>query len=183
MAHLNTDNTGSFQISAESSEGRNSAFRDTENDLSKLINSISVLNPSSWPKECLLTYGNEEVRYMCDIFHLDDVVARRGLQEYIDIVRTEGLQEPPERLMDLIKATKTIAVSTAECERGFSQMNILASSVRSSLTIKTLSILMFIKCVGPPPQEFCPLLYVRVRHALESKLLMKSMITTSCGKN
>ena len=53
---------------------------------------------------------------MCDIFHLDDVVARRGLQEYIDIVRTEGLQEPPKRLMDLIKATKTIAVSTAECE-------------------------------------------------------------------
>ena len=43
----------------------------------------------------------------CDIFHLDDVV---------DIVRTEGLQEPPKRLMDLIKATKTIAVSTAECE-------------------------------------------------------------------
>jgi len=40
-------------------------------------------------------------------------------------------------------------------------MNILASRVRSSLTIKTLSMLMFIKCVGPTPQEFCPSLYVR----------------------
>ena len=142
-------------------EKRLVTFRDTENELPKLINSITVLKPSSWPKECPLTYGNEEVKYMCDIFHLDDVIARRGFQEYIDIVRTEGLLEPPEKLMDLIKATKIIAVSTAECERGFSQMNILTSSVRSSLTIKTLSTLMFIKCVGPPPQEFCPSLYVR----------------------
>jgi len=98
---------------------------------------------------------------MCNVFHLDDVVARRGFQEYIDNVRSEGLLDPPERLVGLIKATKTIAVSTAECERGFSQMNILASRVRSSLTIKTLSTLMFIKCVGPPPQEFCPSLYAR----------------------
>jgi len=59
-------------------ERRLVAFRDTENDLFKLINSISVLNPSNWPKECPLTYGCEEVKYMCDVFHLDDVVARRG---------------------------------------------------------------------------------------------------------
>ena len=137
------------------------AFRGTENDLSRLINSITVLNPSNWPKECPLTYGGEEIKFMCDVFHLDDAVARRGFQEYIDNVRTEGLLEPPEKLVDLIKATKTIAVSTAECERSFSQMNILASTVRSSLTIKTLSTLMFIKCVGPPPQEFCPTLYAR----------------------
>jgi len=72
---------------------------------------------------------------MCDIFHLDDVTARRGFQEYIDNVRTVESLEPPEKLLDLIKALKTIAVSTADCERGFSQMNILASSVRSSLTV------------------------------------------------
>ena len=142
-------------------EKRLVAFRGTENDLSRLINSITVLNPSNWPKECPLTCGGEEIKFMCDVFHLDDAVARRGFQEYIDNVRTEGLLEPPEKLVDLIKATKTIAVSTAECERGFSQMNILASTVRSSLTIKTLSTLMFIKCVGPPPQEFCPTLYAR----------------------
>jgi len=93
---------------------------------------------------------------MCDVFHLDDVVVRRGFQEYIDNVRSEGLLDPPERLVGLIEATKTIAVSTAECERGFSPMNILASRVRSSNTIETLSTLTFIKCVGPPPQKLCP---------------------------
>ena len=75
---------------------------------------------------------------MCDVFHLDDVVVRRGFQEYIDNVRSKGLLDPPERLVGLIEATKTIAVSTAECERGFSPMNILASRVRSSFTIETL---------------------------------------------
>ena len=64
--------------------------------------------------------------------------------------------------MELIKVTKTIAVSTAECERGLSQMNILAFSVRSSLDIKTLSTLMFFKCIGPPPWEFSPSLYVKM---------------------
>jgi len=43
---------------------------------------------------------------MCDIFHLDDVTARRGFQECIDNVRTEGSLEPPDKLVDLIKATK-----------------------------------------------------------------------------
>ena len=133
---------------------------------------------------------------MCDIilFHLNDVAARRGFQEYIDNVRTEGMLELPDKLVELIKATKTIAVSTAECERGFSQMNILASSVRSSLTIKKLSTLMFIncKCVGPPPQEFSPSLCVKtwkvflsdtiVRLMQRNKLLMKSTIIILYGK-
>ena len=51
-----------------------------------------------------------------------------GFLIYItDNVRTEGLLEPPDKLMELSKAINTIAVSTAECKRGFSQMNILAS--------------------------------------------------------
>lgn len=69
--------------------------------------------------------------------------------------------EPPEKLLDLVKAVKTLPVSTAECERGFSQMNILASSTRSSLAMQTLSTLMLIKCVGPPPQKFEPHPYVK----------------------
>jgi len=50
---------------------------------------------------------------MCDVFHLDDTVARKGFQEY----RTEGLLEPPCKLVDLA-AVKALAVSTAECENG-----------------------------------------------------------------
>ena len=66
----------------------------------------------------------------------------------------EGLLEPHDKLMELTKAINTIAVSTAECERRFNQINTLGSSVRSPLTIKTISNFMFIKCVGTPPEEF-----------------------------
>ena len=153
---------GQFMRSlAANLEERLVAFRDTEKELPKLLNCITVLNPSNWPKECPLTYGNEEIQYMCDTFHLNDVTARRGFQEYIDNVREEGLLDPPDKLLDLVKATKTLPFSTAACERGFSQMNVLASSTKSSLSIKTLSTLMFIKCVGPPPQQFDPAKYVR----------------------
>jgi len=122
-----------------------------------------VLDPSNWPKECPLTYRNEEIKYLCDTFHLNDTVARRGFQEYIDNVRTEGLLEPPPKIVDVIKAVKTLNVSTAKCtcERVFSQMNILASSVRLSLSMKILSTLIFIKCVGPPPEQFDPTSYAR----------------------
>ena len=52
----------------------------------------------------------------------------RGLQEYIDVVRQEGIinQKPPATLTPLRNAVKTLVVSSADCERGFSQMNILA---------------------------------------------------------
>ena len=69
--------------------------------------------------------------------------------------------KPPEKLLDLMKDVKMLPVSTAECERGFSQMNIPASSIRSSLAMKTLSSLMSIKCVGSPPQKFEPHPYVK----------------------
>ena len=170
---------GQFMRSlAANLEKRLAAFRNKENELSKLISSIDVLDPSNWPKECPLTYGNEEIKYLCDVFHLDDTVARRGLQEYIDNVRTEGLLEPPDKVLDVVKAVKTLAVSTAECERGFSQMNILASSVRSSLSMKTISTLIFIKCVGPSPQQFDPTSYARTwltkHHCLADDLKARS---------
>ncbi len=75
----------------------------------------------------------------------------RGLQEYIDVVRDEGINHAP-----VVALNNALVISSADCERGFSQMNILATSIRSSLAIKTLSSLMFIKCVGPPPRLFDP---------------------------
>ena len=46
-------------------------------------------------------------------------------------------------------AVQTLPISTAACERGFSQMNIVCSDLRSSLTVAHMSFLMFIGIVGP----------------------------------
>lgn len=131
-----------------------------------LLSAINVLDPLQWPRDCKLTYGQEDIIFLCDLFHLNEFEAtiRRGLCEYIGIIKETGFtgnKEPPAALSRLTNAVNTIVVSSADCERGFSQMNILATPVRSSLTIKTLSSLMFIKIVGPPPIHFDPSLYVR----------------------
>src|SRR6218665_2241191 len=67
----------------------------------------------------------------------------------------------PSDLKPLLLALNTIPVCTAECERGFSQMNLISSQTRNSLWVKSVSCLLFGKLVGPPFQKFLPLPYVK----------------------
>ena len=80
-------------------------------------------------------------------FHLNDFepATRKGLCENIDIIKEKGFTgnvEPPAALSHFTNAVNTIVVSSADCERGFSQMNILATPVMSSLTIKHSSLII-----------------------------------------
>ena len=43
-----------------------------------------------------------------------------------------------------------IPISSSEAERGFSKMNLVCTKMRSSMTAKHLSSLMFISMNGPP---------------------------------
>ena len=57
-------------------------------------------------------------------------------------------------------ALNTITISSSECERGFSQMNPILNSTRSSLLVQTMSAMMFIRMVGPPLTQFNPKKYM-----------------------
>src|SRR6218665_40900 len=61
----------------------------------------------------------------------------------------------------LRKYHRTIPVSTAACERGFSKMNIICSPVRTRLTVKHTSSLTFVSLSIPPVMLFEPLKYVK----------------------
>jgi len=70
-------------------------------------------------------------------------------------------------LQNLINAVHTLPVSTAECERGFSQMNLICTPTRSLLSVEHMSAL---NMSGPPLAEWFPIAYVRTwlskgRHA------------------
>jgi hypothetical protein len=54
-----------------------------------------------------------------------------------------------------------LPLSSAECERGFSLMNLNADPVRNQLSIQTLSSLIFIKVNGPVPVDYKPDYYVQ----------------------
>ena len=68
----------------------------------------------------------------------------RASSEYLD----NGGKKVPDQLKPLFLAIDTIPVCTAECERGFSQMNLILSPVRNSLSVSTVSSLLFAKLVG-----------------------------------
>ena len=73
----------------------------------------------------------------------------------------QQLEHLESELKPLMSAVGAIAVSTAECERGYSCMNWTVFDTRNSLAIPTVSSLMFLKLVGPPLHQFQPLLYVK----------------------
>jgi len=55
---------------------------------------------------------------------------------------------------------KLIPCSSSECERGFSNMNLILNDRRNRLLIENVSNLLFIKMHGPPLNIFNPENYV-----------------------
>lgn len=70
-------------------------------------------------------------------------------------------KETPDELMELLVAVNSIPIASAECERGFSQMNLICTPNRASLLTSTISSLLFLNLVGPPLDKFNPVPYVR----------------------
>ncbi|XP_066475289.1 E3 SUMO-protein ligase KIAA1586-like [Tiliqua scincoides] len=115
-----------------------------------------VLDQKHWPEDVntQLTFGEVEIRNLSIRLQLNEREMIRGFREYI-LEKTY-----PEKLLHLIRTLNTIPISSSECERGFSQMNLIVTPTRASLKTKTISALLFIKLVGPPLRLFDPSKYV-----------------------
>jgi hypothetical protein len=50
--------------------------------------------------------------------------------------------------MPLLNAINNIPISTSECERGFSQLNLIVTPRRASLQLSPVANLMFIKLLA-----------------------------------
>ena len=107
----------------------------------------------------------------------------RGFREYI-LEKTY-----PEKLLQTLN---TIHISASECERRFSQMNLIATPTRALLKAKTISALLFIKIVGPPLILFDPSKYVEIwllrgRHSAidtnSKEIGFEKICRTRTGKN
>jgi hypothetical protein len=89
-------------------------------------------------------------------FQLSEREAIRAFREYM-----KYREEMSKELSRIRRILHTIAISSSECEMGFSQMNLIVTLGRSSLLVKTIASLLFIIIVGPPIALFDPTNYVK----------------------
>ena len=120
---------------------------------------LDVLFPATWPAEVCADYGEKELKETASKFLVP--YSRELKDEYRDFKDVKGTAVSGEHLKRLVGAVHTLPVSTAECERGFSRMNIICTPLRTCLTVKHISVLLFISINGPPLSNWQPLPYVK----------------------
>jgi len=122
-----------------------------------LCSSVAVLDSSTWPFEMSPENGESDLRLLYEKFCMPYSELKMSFRCF----RDSGGTVKSHTLQSLCNRVKTIPISTAECERGISKMNIVCSSLRSRLTVEHLSSLMFISLCGPPVRLWLPLTYVK----------------------
>jgi hypothetical protein len=93
--------------------------------------------------------------------------AINGLRVYID-----ENKYPQNVFPELNNCIKTFPCSTAECERGFSVLNLICTDLRSTLSINNISNLMLIIINGAPLKLWGPESYVKswlVQHRSDTR--------------
>lgn len=135
----------------------NSRLLDNSNiDNSSLLHDICILDKNTWPQSIDVRYGEEQVKNICNRFLLNTEKAIHGFRAYV-----EEDSNHKTLLLELNNCIKTLPCSTAECERGFSLLNLICNDLRSRLTIEHISYLMFVKLNGPPLHLWSPESYVK----------------------
>lgn len=134
-----------------------------------------ILDTFTWPKDELEQFGNDSIKTLSRHFkrHLysSDNFAdeeKRLIFEWYEVkvlgknLKTAELLEKiiiwKDRFPLFSKLFAIISVlptSTASCERGFSQMNLIKTDHRASLEPSTLNDLMLIEMTGPELPEYC----------------------------
>ena len=82
-------------------------------------------------------------------------IGHKIFSAFQDFVDSQG-RRVLDDLQPLLRCCSCIPVSSAECERVFSQMNLVCTSVRNRLLIERISNLMFVKLHGPPMDAWNP---------------------------
>jgi len=132
--------------------------------LSRVVSIFTIDHPIRLNKTVLLrrvgrskyAYDPTRLSELCGRLRVNFGNAQDGFRDFID----DGGVRVTSGLAELDKAIKTLPVTSADAERGFSTMNIICTELRSRLLVPRLASLMFVSLVGPSLEEFEPLPYV-----------------------
>ncbi|KAL3056623.1 hypothetical protein OYC64_019161 [Pagothenia borchgrevinki] len=131
----------------------------SDSDYVHLLAQLKVLERDNWPPAQTMPpgYGEVQVSELCQRFRLPTVSVINAFRDFVESTVDDAT---PAKLRPLMYCTRFIPYSTAECERGFSQMNLIITPTRNRLLIERVSTLMFIKLHGPPLTQWDPTGYV-----------------------
>ena len=138
-----------------------------ENELHILECFDKVFNPKRYPDNNLLAYGRDQLNTLCDHYsNLVTVERCKGqflqfkhfvvshkqdygdFEKFTKLIFTDYADVYPDLVL-LASIALVIPVSSAPCERGFSQQNILKSKLRNRLNPDRLNRLLMIRLNGP----------------------------------
>ncbi|CAH2300969.1 Hypothetical predicted protein [Pelobates cultripes] len=139
-------------------ESNRPAASSQSGEFETLVSEIDILNSQSWPINVNSPWfeGEAKLEQLCKRFRLSYASICEGFRDYID----NGGAEIPENLKPVVTAVNSLPVTSGDCERGFSTMNLVMSPIRSGLGIERLSSLLFISLIGPPVHLWDPSPYV-----------------------
>uniref|UniRef100_H3AXD6 DUF4371 domain-containing protein n=1 Tax=Latimeria chalumnae TaxID=7897 RepID=H3AXD6_LATCH len=89
-----------------------------------LLAALSILDSSRWSSNPSIRHGKEKVKRLCRRFSVNTEQAINGIRNCVENPNSE-----PEDLKPLMVCMQTFPCRTAECERGFSLMNNIATII------------------------------------------------------
>ena len=101
--------------------------------------------------------GEQQRQSHCNIFDLVNDDFEDNFRDYVD-----QPDHTPKTIALLKSIINSLPVSSADCECGFSSMNIICSDYRNRLKLEHVSNLMFIFSVGLSVQDINPEPYTKI---------------------
>ena len=109
-----------------------------------------------WPQGWKVDYGEEILESICEELSLDPI---KMLCEFRDHNLFDLAGEEFQKMLDI---SNIFCVSSADAERGFSQMNFIITGLRNRLNLKTAANLMFIRAINMSVEKFYPTQCVKI---------------------
>ena len=122
-------------------------------DNMSLSDQFDVLhNNTTWPSDVSPPWADGErlITDLCTRFGVNMVDVIPQFREYMKSAKVG------RALATLLLIEQTVPISSAEAQRGFSQMNIVATDFRSRLLVSNVSDILFVRLNGPLPHMWNP---------------------------
>ena len=106
-----------------------------------------------------MLFGDSDILHLSSSVKMETCEASAILRQF-RLLKDGHESAEDNELKELNRRLIILPIASAECERGFSFMNLTHTSQRNALEVESLRNLLFIKLNGPPLEQFKPERYV-----------------------